>query len=67
MGLDDLGTDYYPSDLPEIGGWWVISTRRLRHLLTRAHAGEPPDLIVLEEYGNSDVDDANEDEEDDNE
>lgn len=40
---------------PKSEGWWVISEDRLRTLLTCAAAGEDPDLIVAEEYANSEV------------
>ena len=33
--------------------WHVISGERLQELLRRAHAGENPDLIYIEEYVNA--------------
>ena len=35
-------------------GWHVISGERLMELLRRAHDGENPDLIYIEEYVNAD-------------
>lgn len=33
-------------------GWWVIHGESLMDLLRRAHAGEDPDLLYVEEYAN---------------
>lgn len=33
--------------------WWVLSDDHLRVLLERAHGGEHPDLLLLEEYANA--------------
>lgn len=35
--------------------WWVIEDVELLELLRRAHAGEAPDVLMLEAYANSDV------------
>lgn len=35
--------------------WWSISQSALLELLRRAHAGENPDLLLAEEYANSEV------------
>lgn len=34
---------------------WVISEPALRDLLRRAHDGEDPEVLLLEQYANSDV------------
>lgn len=36
-------------------GWWVISNSALLALLRRAHCGEDPETLIIEEYANSDV------------
>lgn len=34
-------------------GWWVVSGENLLDLLRRAHAGEDPEMLYIEEYVNS--------------
>lgn len=34
-------------------GWWVIPGEALLDLLRRAHAGEDPDALYVEEYANA--------------
>jgi hypothetical protein len=46
-------TDTPDSQRPDHAGWWVVRESRLRELLDRAANGEDPDLIVAEEYANS--------------
>jgi len=41
-----------------IDSWWVIHGPQLLALLTRAHAGEDPELLYVEAYANSDVEEA---------
>jgi hypothetical protein len=36
-------------------GWWVISGEALLDLLRRAHEGEDPELLYVEEYANADI------------
>ena len=40
-----------PVDKPK---WWAISEPALRDLLRRAHHGEDPEVLLLEQYANSD-------------
>lgn len=41
-------------------GWWAISGEALLDMLRRAHAGEDPDMVYVEEYANSDREDYSE-------
>jgi hypothetical protein len=34
---------------------WVISEVALRQLLRRAHEGEDPEVLLVEQYANSDI------------
>jgi hypothetical protein len=36
--------------------WWVIEDVQLQEALKRAHAGEDPEVLYVELYANSDVD-----------
>jgi hypothetical protein len=36
--------------------WWVIEDAQLQEALKRAHAGEDPEVLYVELYANSDVD-----------
>lgn len=36
------------------GKWWAISEDALRDLLRRVREGEDPDVLLLEQYANSD-------------
>lgn len=36
-------------------GWHVISGEQLMELLRRAHEGEDPDLLYVEEYANAEI------------
>lgn len=36
--------------------WYVLCSEALQELLERAHAGEDPELLLIELYANSDVD-----------
>ena len=42
---------------PQKECWHVIEAKRLMKLLRRAHAGENPDLIYIEEYVNAERED----------
>lgn len=45
-----------PHSVPLVGEsecWHVIDRERLMQLLRRAHAGEDPDLLYIEEYVNA--------------
>jgi hypothetical protein len=50
----------HPDKHPEEDGglWWVIHTSSLMRMLKDAHAGKDPDLVMLEEYAEPDVDDS---------
>lgn len=37
--------------------WWTINQDALLDMLRRAHAGEDPDFVLMEEYANSDHED----------
>lgn len=42
---------------PEPSGWWAISGEALMTALNRAHSGEDPDMVYMELYANSDIED----------
>ncbi len=38
--------------------WWVIHEDEMRRMLHRVEDGEEPELVLMEEYANSEVNDA---------
>lgn len=34
-------------------GWWCISGEAMMDMLRRAHAGEDPEMVYVEQYANS--------------
>jgi hypothetical protein len=46
------GNVYETEGMPD-GRWHVMHSDRLMQLLRRAHAGEDPDLLYIEEYVNA--------------
>ena len=37
--------------------WWMMRSEVLMGMLSRCYAGEDPELVYLEEYANSEVED----------
>lgn len=38
-----------------MNSWWVISNEAFLDALQRCHAGENPDMVLMEIYANSDT------------
>lgn len=43
----------YPSTPEKYDGWWVISDHHFLEAMTRAAAGDDPDLLFAEYYANA--------------
>lgn len=44
---------FFPDDFMQTESWWCLHSSRVRAMLVRAAAGDDPDVVMMEEYGNS--------------